>query len=179
MTIWFVLCNVKHLDSWLEVYRAGNVTITWQLTLNFGIWEGKGWLLNLDSWKLCIEQVHEQEELVGCFCVSHPPGSTQLKILWDWDKFRNPKDREEDQLILQPASTHLVLSLKAGPRFLNRKLPRHISDIGGWRGSIQALWGPDVVYHCKIEGTLSAFDRNRKQVHLHLSNIQDNQSVSQ
>ena len=49
-------------------------------------------LSDLESWKLCMEQVHGQVELVGCFWVSHPPGWNRLLKL-----FRKPNDWKEDQ----------------------------------------------------------------------------------
>ena len=80
-----------------------------------------------------MEQVHGHMELVGCFCVSHPP--VEVMIIRG-KKGANKSSNKSDV-------TDPVLQLSTAIPSRSRRNPPRTWDIGAWTGWNQALWHPD------------------------------------
>ena len=79
-----------------------------------------------------MEQVHGHVELVGCFCVSHPPVEVLIILRL---KGGNKSSTKFDV-------TDPVLQLSTAIPSRSRRSPPHTWDIGAWTGWNQALWDP-------------------------------------
>ena len=79
-----------------------------------------------------MEQVHGHVELVGCFCVSHPPVEV---MIFREKKGANKSSNKSDV-------TDPVLQLSTAIPSRSRRSPPRTWDIGAWTGWNQALWDP-------------------------------------